>query len=270
MAQTYDSGASVLINEGWVHYIIGSFNKTLPFISERKFIIYPWTKVIFHTSFLIDGVFFSYTETRGTTAEGGYTTINNLVSFDVVEDKPDDSKIKLMCMGDKTYRNGRYVPQSYVCDSFMKEWCVKNPTHGDCTCLTASAKSGEPINPICFSTACINGGYRTNNMGLLQCPSIITCNQINNIKSTGAIQLASGIQVEQGCGNNTNVTRTDVPAVVEPEPSLFDIQTIIIILVVVLTITFMGIGAAYSAGIMGGRASRNQHSSARLGVFEKT
>lgn len=87
-------------------------------------------------------------------------------------------------------------------DAAVTTFCTKNPDNKLCTCVNSNASTKLGINPKCVDAKCLETGYLTANQSATACPNVISCTQINNLKTAG-ISLISTIETSQNCGNET-------------------------------------------------------------------
>lgn len=113
-------------------------------------------------------------------------------------------------------------------DNAVITFCSKNPNNALCSCINSSADTKLGINPKCVDSKCLETGYLTANQISTACPDVVSCTQINNLKTIG-VSLSSNIKASQDCGNNAS-TAPETPA--EPNNTLLYI--LIFILVIML------------------------------------
>lgn len=86
-----------------------------------------------------------------------------------------------------------------LCDAAMVDHCKNEPSGpGICSCINSDF--ADAANPRCVDNTCVDGGYLTSNMRA-QCPNIVDCSVINNIRVGGDISDTTN-EVKQQCGSN--------------------------------------------------------------------
>lgn len=118
-------------------------------------------------------------------------------------------------------------------DSAVYNFCSRNPDNKLCTCINSKALTDLGINPKCVDAKCLETGYLTANQVSTDCPDIISCTQINNLKQSG-LSLVSSIKTNQSCGNETDTTTEEKPV------------NINMLLFVIIFLVIIALGLSYS------------------------
>lgn len=90
------------------------------------------------------------------------------------------------------------------CDTFMYDFCRRNPTHQRCLCINSPlVKSGGRYNPTCHDAECLTYGYKPANMRVASCPSITECNMVFDMQNYGLVNFQDANFVQR-CGQDAN------------------------------------------------------------------
>jgi hypothetical protein len=92
------------------------------------------------------------------------------------------------------------------CDTYMKDYCSKNPSDPKCACITSDMLKFK-YNPLCTDQKCIQGGYQTNSMisARGQGCEIVDCSTYLQAKAGGKVDF-SDVNIQQRCGSGTAST----------------------------------------------------------------
>lgn len=116
----------------------------------------------------------------------------------------------------------------------VRSWCKERPWEPWCACVESKGQ-GVITNPLCYDDRCMRGdSFKPQAWVQSQCPDVITCTQINTIKSIGTT-INPKIEASMNCGKTTGPAAGPIPA---PQSSVENtpvgVMYLVILLVVVL------------------------------------
>lgn len=95
-----------------------------------------------------------------------------------------------------------------LAEPLVLNFCKLYPDDPFCTCINSKLLGPKfGMNPACADAACIQTGFKTANM-MVPCPTIINCEQVNNIRTAG-IQIASTANTAMNCGGTETAPQED-------------------------------------------------------------